>query len=424
MFKIVQTKEENGYLSVVVSNDGEEWTSLISTARKKLINNLELKGFRKGKVPENIALQNISSSQIWNEAASLLIDQKVESINEEILKHKIIARPNISIDSVSDESITMTFSAPLMPQVELGDLTKVKLKMDSFEVSKEELDAELKNLDQIKFESKIIEEAAKLGDTVTIDFSGSVDGEKFDGGTADDFELELGSKSFIDTFEDQLVGLKSGEEKLVKVTFPETYPVENLANKLAEFEVKVKNVKRKNELSPEELDKKAKELKFESFKQIEDSIINSVKDRKKADIYNKFMRKVIKTVDEMEETKFDIPEELIIQETEEALKKFEHQLQHSGLNLKDYLKMINKSQEDFKKENLRENAINQIKEQIIFEAIDQKVNIEITEKDIENKYNELAKTQNIDLKIVKEQVTEDQIKNEVRFFRLVESFVE
>ncbi len=424
MLKIVKATEENGYLAVVVSNDGEEWTSLVNTARKKLINNLELKGFRKGKVPENIALQNISSEQIWNEAASLLIDEKVEVINEEILKHKIIARPSIAIDAVSDESISMTFSAPLMPQVELGDLSKIKLKMDSFDATQEEIDAELKNLDQIRFQNSEVQEEAKLGDTVVIDFSGSIDGEKFEGGQAEDFELELGSKSFIDTFEDQLVDKKAGDDVTVNVTFPETYPVENLANKPAVFEVKIKTVKRKAELSPKELDAKAKELKFESFKQIEQSIINSVKDRKKADVYNKFMRKVIQVVDEMEDTKFDIPEELIVQETEEALKKFEHQLQHSGLNLKDYLKMINKSQEEFKKENLRENAINQIKEQIIFEAIDQKVNIEVSSKEIEDKYKELSTTQNIDLKDVKEQVSEDQIKNEVRFFRLVESFVE
>ncbi len=423
MFKIQKPIIEGGYLKLSVEAGDDYWNDLREKAFDKLISSLELKGFRKGKVPLQIAKQSISKNQIWNEAISFLIDEKLEEINEEITKENIISRPILEVEKISDDEVIVIFSAPLMPNVELENLERFQTTIESFEATKEEIEEELKKIDSLLVENKEVDDAIKNGDIANINFLGTVDGEEFEGGKADNYDLEIGSKSFIETFEEQLIGLKTNDEKVVKVTFPETYPVEKLANKPAEFKVKINSVKRKVSLSEKEVDEKVKGFGFENLISLKESIEANFIEQKKMQAYNNFMKKIIASINDDETVVIDIPKELIQQETENKLETFKKQLEQSQIKLKDYLKMISKSEQDFIKEDIEASALNALKEQIVFEAIDKKLNFEVTDEEVEAKYLELSNQQKLSVEELKEQIKATALKQELRFIKLVDFFI-
>ncbi len=423
MFKIQKPIIEGGYLKLSVEAGDDYWNDLREKAFDKLISSLELKGFRKGKVPLQIAKQSISKNQIWNEAISFLIDEKLEEINEEITKENIISRPILEVEKISDDEVIVIFSAPLMPNVELENLERFQTTIESFEATKEEIEEELKKIDSLLVENKEVDDAIKNGDIANINFLGTVDGEEFEGGKADNYDLEIGSKSFIETFEEQLIGLKTNDEKVVKVTFPETYPVEKLANKPAEFKVKINSVKRKVSLSEKEVDEKVKGFGFENLISLKESIEANFIEQKKMQAYNNFMKKIIASINDDETVVIDIPKELIQQETENKLETFKKQLEQSQIKLKDYLKMISKSEQDFIKEDIEASALNALKEQIVFEAIDKKLNFEVTDEEVEAKYLELSDQQKLSVEELKEQIKATALKQELRFIKLVDFFI-
>ena len=246
MANLKLNKNKNKILLSIETN-GEEWKALISNVKESLINDLEIKGFRKGKVPIAIAEKSISQNQIWDSAVDKLVKKNYSKAIEMMIEEKIIDNPTISVSKISDTEVEVVLESYKSPEIKLGDLSKIKIKTEILPVEQKIIDDEIKNLDQhfskeVEIES---DEKIKTDDKVVLDFSGSVDKEEFEGGTAKDYELVIGTNSFIDTFEDQLIGLKVNDEKTISVTFPETYLAnESLQGKLAEFKIKINKILR------------------------------------------------------------------------------------------------------------------------------------------------------------------------------------
>ncbi len=422
MFKFLDAKKDNGTYIVSVSAGKDYWKELNKKAFETLASKLELKGFRKGKVPVEIAKQTIQNEQIWHEAVNLLIDDKVEEINQEISKEKIIATPKIEVVKLSAEEVEISFKAPLFPEVSLGDLSKFKFEMDSVEPTEEENEQELTQIESILVKQEEIESEIQNDDVANIDFVGSVDGKEFDGGKADAFDLKIGSNSFIDTFEEQLIGMKKGDSKTITVKFPETYPVEDLATKDANFEVTINSIKRDVKLSEKEINEKVTSFGFDSLEQLKDSILKTFAEKKKMDVYNAFIRKVLAEILEDSKTVVNLPEEVLVDEIERQWDAFKDQLTKSNMKTKDYLKMIGKSEQEFKENDLRESASKNLNEQLLFEKVDQELAFEISDKEAEAKLQEIADLQKMELAAIKEQIKLENIKNELRFIKIVEFF--
>ncbi len=422
MFKFLDAKKDNGTYIVSVSAGKDYWKELNKKAFDALAAKLELKGFRKGKVPMEIAKQTIKNEQIWHEAVNLLIDDKVEEINQEISKEKIIATPKIEVTKLSDDEVEIAFKAPLFPEVKVGDLSKFKLEMDSIEPTQEENEQELAQIETILVKQEEVESEIQNDDVANIDFIGRVDDKEFDGGKADAFDLKIGSKSFIDNFEEQLIGMKKGDSKTVNVKFPETYPVEDLAGKDANFDVTINSVKRDVKLSEKEINEKVTSFGFDSLEQLKDSILKTFAEKKKMDVYNNFIRKVLAEILEDSETVINLPEEVLADEVERQWNSFKDQLTKSNMKAKDYLKMIQKSEQEFKENDLRESASKNLNEQLLFEKLDQDLNFEVSDQEAEDKLQEIADLQKMELAAIKEQIKLGNIKNELRFMKIVEFF--
>ncbi len=422
MFKFLDAKKDNGTYIVSVSAGKDYWKGLNEKAFDALAAKLELKGFRKGKVPAEIAKQTIKNEQIWHEAVNLLIDEKVEEINQEISKEKIIATPKIEVTKLSADEVEIAFKAPLFPEVKVGDLAKFKLEMDNIEPTEEENANELKQIESILVKQEEVEEQIQTDDVANINFVGRVDGKEFDGGKADAFDLKIGSKSFIDNFEDQLIGMKKGDSKTITVKFPETYPVEDLAGKDADFDVTINSVKRDVELSEKEIEEKVKSFGFDSLEQLKESILKTFAEKKKMDVYNSFIRKVLAEILEDSETVINLPEEVLADEIERQWNGFKDQLTKSNMKVKDYLKMIGKTEQEFKDADLRTNASKNLNEQLLFEKVDQELAFEVSDKEAEDKLQEIADLQKMELAAIKEQIKLENIKSELRFIKIVEFF--
>ncbi len=410
-------------VEVSITENGAEWTKLVQAAKKNLMDNLELKGFRKGKVPANIAEQHISEQQVWYQAADKLIDANYEQAMELMVAEKIATRPVFNIKSVSNESIEAVLTSHLMPEVKIGDRSNVKVDYKVEEVTQEEIDAEVKQLDQILKEAKEVEgeEVAKDGDITNIDFLGKVDGVAFDGGEAKGFDLTLGSKQFIEGFEAQVEGMKVGETKDINVVFPEAYPQENLAGQPAVFTVTLNSIKRMVELEGEALLAKLKTFGFESKDEIVSRIEEVAKDQKEQKARDAFFREYVDAVVALEDTKVTISDAIISQEIETEFQRFEAQIAQQGMTTDKYLEMLGMSKEEFKEKNLKEASEKRVKDGLIYAQLIEELGIKAEEADIEAEYAKIAKDSKATVEQVKEQVQQASIESNVIFRKLVEA---
>ena len=216
------TKLENSQTNITLSFSGEEWANAQKKAFNKLANNVEVQGFRKGHAPENLVRQKINQAQVLNDA----IDVVLQPAYEQVLKEEKLVpfvQPEVEVTKISESELEVIIKITTAPEVTLGSYKGLKVAREAVEVTKEEIDAEIARLCANNAELIVKDTEAKLGDTTVIDFKGFVDGKAFDGGSAENFALELGSNQFVPGFEEQLVGTKAGESKDVVVTFPTQY---------------------------------------------------------------------------------------------------------------------------------------------------------------------------------------------------------
>lgn len=385
--KATAERTEKNTVVMEVEVDAERFDRAISQAYKKLVKQVNVPGFRRGKAPRRIVENYIGKAALYNEAVELVVPEAyIEALEETGVEP--IAQPEVELLQVEEgEPVKFKATVKVKPEVELGQYTGLDVTEAPVEVNAEEVDRELEKLRDRYAQLVTIEEGnVQKGDMATIDFTGRVDGEEFEGGKAIDYALEIGSGSFIPGFEDQVEGMAIGETKVISVTFPEEYHNKELAGKDAEFEVTVKSLKRK-ELAPLD-DEFAKDVsEFDTLEELRADVLNNLKKAAKDKVEKEKRSEVVsKAVDN---ATVEIPEEMINEQVESMFKDMERLLMMQGLSMEDYLKYTESTEEKVK-EDFRPEAERAEKTALVLDAIARKEGIEVTGENVEEKIKEMA----------------------------------
>ncbi len=421
MLKIEKTKKENS-IEIDISISGETWDKFLKNSKKDLFNNLELKGFRKGKVPEKIAQKHISDLKIQNKAIDMAIDKHYHDAIKKVKNEKIISRPSFQIEKISNDEVLIKMILILFPEVELGDLKEIKVSYKEPKITQKEIDEEFKqsekhfmDLDEVKDVDYKIDN----GDFANINFVGKLDGKEFENGKADNYDLEIGSKSFIEGFEEQLIGMKKGQEKSINVKFPEEYPDDKLKGQDVTFDVKINSISKNVMLKGEKLKEKFEQFNLKSFDELKSRIKKILLQTKKQESDDKILREFIEVVKKNLDKEIEIPEVLLNDEIEKELKSFKEKLLQQGQDWKEYLKMIGSNEEEFKENNLKISTKNRIIDGILYSKILDNFKIKVTDNDYEKEIEEISKNQKMDIEDLKKQFNKEMLFNAIQFKKLV-----
>ncbi|MBQ3419280.1 MAG: trigger factor [Erysipelotrichaceae bacterium] len=411
-------KIEDGKASITVEIAGEKWEEAKNKAFNKLSKNLQIKGFRKGQVPTTLAKKYISEGEINLEAANSLTN----STFEEVLKEhdvELIDRANLDFKELNNDKVVMEFNCPIKPDVKLGDYKSLKYEEPDVSVSDEELDEEINRVLERKADLELKEEGSvESGDTAVIDFEGFKDGVAFEGGKGENYDLVIGSNSFIPGFEDQLIGMKAEEEKEINVTFPENYHVDDLKGAPVVFKVKVHEIKRK--VLPTLDDEFVKDLKIDNVNTV-DEYKNYLKEQKlnakKSEAENTATEALLDNLSEMCEV--NIPQVMIDTEVDNMFQEQAQRLMYQGISMEQYQKIIGQNNEEMKKV-LEPMASRRVKTSLCLEAVGKAENVEISDEDIEKHYDELADMYKMDKEEVKKYVTVKNVKDDLKITKTIE----
>lgn len=379
---------EKSTVKITIKFDGEEWKSAQQAAYLKTRGRFAVNGFRKGKAPKNV-IENVYGKGIFFDEAlnTMFSDAYGKIYNEVSKKHPIVGDPDVSVEKLDDEGVTMVAVVPVRPEVKISSYTGMKIKEYAYTFKDEELDAEINRLlDRNARKVNVEGRSAQNGDIANIDFVGTVDGVKFDGGEAEGFDLTLGSGQFIPGFEDQVVGMNIGEKKDVNVTFPENYQAEALKGKAAVFAVTLNALQAKElpELTDEFIKDATGSATVEEYKAKTKERLQKQADRRANDATENSILEAIAANAEAE-----IPQAMIEREIDSLVQKFEYQLMYQGLKLEDYLDFLKVSLADFRK-NYEEQAKKNVMSQLIISHIVKEEKIEATAEEVDAKVAEQA----------------------------------
>ena len=345
-------------------------------------------GFRKGKAPMQIVEKYYGPEIFYEDAFNEVAQEALEEAVEEN-KLDVVSRPEVDVKQMEKgKDLIFTVVMQTKPEAEVSKYKGIEIKKVEYNVTDEDIEHELHHMQEHNSRLISVEDrAVESGDTTTIDFEGSVDGVSFEGGKAENYDLEIGSNTFIPGFEDQIIGMKIDEEKDVKVKFPEEYFSKELAGKDAVFKVKLHEIKKKE--LPELDDEFAKDVsEFDTLKELKADIKAKKEKQNEEKAKYETQDAVIKAL--CEKTKVEIPSGMVEMEVENMLKDFEQRLAYQGLNLEQYFKMMGKTEEEVKKE-YEPQAIEGIKSRLALEAVIKAEKIAATDKEVEDKMKEMAK---------------------------------
>ncbi len=390
MNSVLEKKENNkAFFSIEIGED--EFEKAIQRAYLKNRNRFSVPGFRKGKVPRKIIEMNYGEGIFYEEALNSLLPEAYDKAVVD-LGLEPVDTPEVDIEQLEkDKPVIVKVEVTIKPEVKLGDYKGIEVEKVEYNVTDEDVDKELKTIQEMN--GRIIDAGdreTKEGDILTIDFEGYVDGEKFEGGSAENQVLEIGSNRFIPGFEEQLIGKKKGEEVEVKVTFPEDYFEESLKGKEALFKVTIHEIKEKE--LPALDDEFAKDVsEFDTLEEYKESIRERLekeaKNKEELEMENRIIDKVVELAE------MDIPEVMIDRQVENEIAEFDYRLRMQGLDINQYLSLANTNIEDFK-EQVRPVAEKKVKADLVLDAIAKAENIEVTEEDIDKELERLAKEYN------------------------------
>jgi len=417
-----EKKEGNeGVLSVTVP--AEKVDKAIDQAFKKVVKQINVPGFRKGKVPRQIFEQRFGVEALYQDAVDILLPEAYgEAIDEAGIKP--VDQPEINVTSI-EKGEDMTFEANVVvePEVELGEYKGLEVEKQNTELTEEELQESIDHQLGHLAEMVVKEDGAvENGDTVNIDFDGYVDGEQFEGGQAEGYDLEIGSGSFIPGFEEQLVGVKAGEEKDVTVTFPEEYHAEELAGKEATFKTKVNEIKYKD--VPELNDEIANELDAEanSVDEYKDNLRKRLAEQKATEAENTQKEEAINKA--TNNTTINIPEAMIKTELDSMVQEFGQRMQQQGLNLETYFQISGQDESQLR-EQMKDDAEERVKTNLTLTAIADAEEVEVTDADIDKELEKMSEQFNISVEDIKQTLgNTDIVKNDVRIQKVIDLLVE
>lgn len=334
-------------------------------------------GFRKGHVPTDV-LEKKFKKEIEGEILNHIISEEYRKAVEE---NNLSPIADIKLEKYenNEDNVEVVFTIPVLPEINLGDYKSVKVEKEALDVNDEKVNAEIEIMrsNAGKLKEVADDEAAQDKDVTNINFEGFIDGEAFDGGKAEGFDLTLGSKSFIDTFEDQIIGHKKGDEFDVNVTFPEEYHAENLKGKPAVFKVKVNSIKRKEEAELNE--DLAKELGYDSVEDLKVKTKENLTKREETRIENEYRGKVVDAV--VDTVNFEIPEAVVEREIQFQINRFAQQLQMQGMSLNQYFEMTGQDIEKMR-ESIKESAEKSVKRDLVLTEIAKAENVQATEEEV------------------------------------------
>ena len=399
MFKF-EKKDKQGVLKITVSK--EEWEVAVEKSYEQNKGKYNIQGFRKGKAPRKVIEQNYGDTVFFDDAFNEVISKEYTQFLSENTSIIPASQPNVEMNSFTiDKGLEATLKFDLMPEFVIPDLSILESKKEISEVTDKQVEEELER--ERLTHARYVEEDKKVenGDFATIDFDGYVDGEKFEGGQANDYRLEIGSHTFIEGFEEQIIGMIKGEEKDINVTFPDNYPAENLKSKPAVFKIVLKKVEKK--VLPEIDDKYISDTTeyetIEEYKKALKENLEKIENEKAERDYE------VKLLDEIaEKSNIDLPQSMVEHEVEHMVEDFEHRLSHQGMTMAGYLEYIGKTLEDFKKER-KEDAQKNIKTRLVLQKIISENKITVSEDDLNNVLTEYASRYNMSLEDFKKAMT-------------------
>jgi trigger factor len=380
-------KIETNVYKLEITVDAARFNEAMNKSYKKNMNKFNVPGFRKGKAPINIIKKFYGEAVLFDDAIDIVCDETYPvALAENDIKP--VDYPKVEIVQIGEgKDFIYTATVTVRPEVELGEYKGVEVKKPVYEVSDAEIEAELKSMQDKNARVTSKEEGTvENGNIAVIDFKGFVDGIAFEGGTGTDYELEIGSGTFIDTFEEQLVGTAKGESKNVSVTFPEEYGKEDLNGKPAVFEVTVKEIKVKE--LPALDDEFAKEVsEFDTIEEMKADLKTKMEGYNKTRAEKEYETAVIDAV--VDNAKVEIPDAMIEREIDNMLKDLEMRLQYQGLDLKTYYEYTNTTEEKAR-EFMKEAAEKRVKSDLVLEKVAKVENVEVTEEELSAKATELA----------------------------------
>lgn len=404
---------EKNQVKFAVETSKEEWTNAIEEAYHKTKGKYNIEGFRKGKAPRRVIESYYGVGVFFESALDIIIPKLYDEIMEKEQDIRPVAQPDVDIVAISDVEVKLNFTVAVYPEVTLGKYTGLTIENPVVKISDDAVQAEIKKAqERVAAWEDITDRAAAKGDTVVIDYSGSIDGVKFDGGTAEKQNLELGSGMFIPGFEEQVEGMKIGEDRDITVKFPEDYGAEGLSGKDAVFAVKLHEIKAK--VLPEINDDFAKDVsEYDTLKEYEDSIRKTLTEQEEARAERELEDNIINEI--IKDTKVDIPEQMIESQISEMIREFEYRLQYQGMNINDYYKYTNTTP-DMLASQYRERAEKNVLIRLTMSEIIKAEKINASDDELDSKIADFAKGANKSLEEYKSSMQPmqmDYIANEV-----------
>ncbi|WP_368486094.1 trigger factor [Spiroplasma sp. DGKH1] len=398
----------------IVTVDGNEWAEVVKKAEQKATNEIEVPGFRKGKVPADLVKKHLTEANILNAAHRLVVNKAYQFAFAQKSDVEPFNSPTPAVKKLSKTEYVLELEFDLKPEIKINKYTGFnELKKEKVVVKKEDID---RSIDQLRDKFAIFKAKTTpiaKGDTVIFDFEGFMDGKPFKGGKASDFTLEIGSGQFIPGFEEAMIGLKTGDHHDINVTFPADYQVEELKGKPAVFKLNIKEVKEKE--LPELNDELAKDVNLkgiDTLAKLKEHVENNLQEQLMKQEQDRFIGLLFREI--AKDSALSIPESIIRKEANQLKHEFEQKLQAQQMDIKTYKKRTGLTEEDINNE-LFKDAKNRLENGVIVDAVKAEQKFDVSAEDIDKEYDKLGKQFGIDGKTLKEAklVTEDQIKDQV-----------
>ena len=400
-------KLEKSRVALTIETSAEEFEAAVNKAYLKMRGKINVPGFRVGKAPRKIIEKMYGAEVFYEEAVNIILPDAYEAaVKEQELE--VVGYPQVELESCTKDGVVFKCTVAVYPEVKLGQYKGLEAPKAEVKVVAADVNARLKEMADRNSRLVSVERAVKKGDTADIDFEGFDNGVAFDGGKGENFDLEIGSGSFVPGIEDQLIGMKAGEEKDIDITFPENYTPE-LAGKPVVFHVKVNEVKEKQ--VPAIDDEFAKDVsEFDTLKDLKADIKKKLTAERTESAQRAFEDVLMAKVAEGIEA--DIPEEMVELQAERMMEQFKQQLASQGIPFDQYLKMTNTAEADFRKQ-AQGPAADQVKMDLAVEAIIKAEGLEASDEDVESKMKSVAEKYGMDLDTVKKYLRPEDVKEQV-----------
>ena len=400
-------KLEKSRVALTIETSAEEFEAAVNKAYLKMRGKINVPGFRVGKAPRKIIEKMYGAEVFYEEAVNIILPDAYEAaVKEQELE--VVGYPQVELESCTKDGVVFKCTVAVYPEVKLGQYKGLEAPKAEVKVVAADVNARLKEMADRNSRLVSVERAVKKGDTADIDFEGFDNGVAFDGGKGENFDLEIGSGSFVPGFEDQLIGMKAGEEKDIDITFPENYTPE-LAGKPVVFHVKVNEVKVKE--VPAVDDEFAKDVsEFDTLKELKADIKKKMTAERTEAAQRAFEDVLMAKVAEGVEA--EIPHEMVELQAERMMEQFKQQLAAQGIPFDQYLKMTGTTEADFRKQ-ADGPAAEQVKMDLAVEAIIKAEGLEATDEDVENELKNVAEKYGMDLETVKKYLRPEDVKEQV-----------